>query len=196
MIKILLFESRLSDVTEMSVKGWKITIDRDKAHDQSFITVEKNGIKFTIDSTQSDDWIVLKKYYCNTCVDTKKYQTDGCRNAEGILFICDSADEKKTYAFWRNQELQILLESAGIERVSFKKDADETFDMTVYDSHDQLGAYTFKTDGALSTVIETEYSTMKDMTKVVGATYVYLMESNKLILSQHYDLEAMAQGLL
>jgi len=186
MIKILVFDIKKSDVTDMSVKGWRVSIYRDKEGGYSgYVTVEKGNVKFTLTHESSDD-VLLKKYVDNTCVDTKRYGTDGVKNCEGTLFINDHTDSKRVYAFWRNKELQNLMDSAGVEKLSFSKSPEPTFDYEIKRTGEGFGFYT---DGHIT---ETENGTCK----IFGATYLFKLQDKELIMIQQYDINKISESLM
>lgn len=187
MLKILVFDIKKSDVTDMSVKGWKVSIYRDREGGYSgYVTIEKGRVRFTLSHESAND-VILKKFVDNTCVDTKKYGTDGVKNCEGTVFINDHTDPKRVYAFWRNKEIQTLMDSAGIEKIAFAKSADKTFD---YEIEKTGEGYTFFTDGKVTEEAET------NKYKIFGATYLFKTETKELILIQDYDINEISTKLL
>ena len=198
MLRILVFDPNRSDVTDMSVKGWKVSIYRDRDHGGmgGSVTIRKGLIEFRLLQT-SPNTVELKKFVDNNCVDTKMYDTDGCVNCEGTVLINDHSDPKRCYAFWRNKELQTLLDSLGVEKMTFAKSTIVGLNKFDYDIPVKEGTegFDFYTDGSIS--LEEETGTRK----IFGATYVFRKndengKGGELIITNGYDINKLSDILL
>lgn len=130
MVKVRLFPRQKSDVTEMTAKGWRIKIYSDETDGfvSEHATVERKGVVFLVQ--RDNDKIIVKKFVEGECTDKKIYDADGVQGCDGTLYINEQNDTPKSYAFFRNSEVQILLDSIGAERMSFRGEGCMTFEMT------------------------------------------------------------------
>jgi hypothetical protein len=197
MIRILIFDLKKSDITSMSVRGWHVVMEKEEVRATIYRDFKpyNTRVRFVLEPA-IDGGVVLKRYHDifndkGDIVETirkevKHYATDGVKNCEGTLFINDHSIPDRIYGFWRNRELQSLMDSKGIEKLSFRKEESDTFDMTIENNSDVLE---FETDGF---VTKNDDNTCG----VFGATYVYRITTNELILSQKYDIEKLTEKLL
>ena len=155
------------------------------------------SVRFTICRSDDNSEVLLKKFYdyydekgnrINTeRLEVKHYNPDGVEDCEGTIFINDHSDPDRIYAFWRSKELQNLMDSKGIEKLSFRKDGDSTFDMTIEKSEGE--GFTFETDGNVTTTDTGDKA-------IFGASYVYKNDTHELILIQGYNIEKLTVDLL
>ena len=186
MIKIFLFNPLKSDVGQMRVRGWDVDI---KKNDDGFIiTVTRNQIKFVLYNAQ-DNTLKLMKYIGDSPdpVERKPYYLGNSKTCEGILYINEHSIPSKCYAFWRPQELENLMASCGLEKLSFRKDQETKFNM-ILDHFDE--GFNFITDGKFSTSEDQQH------VEIFDATYVADLNRKELILVQQYDIEELSEKIL
>jgi hypothetical protein len=189
MLRIIINDPNKTDVKDMFSKGgWKISIYRDKADKKGgiFVTIKKGNIEFQLYQIDGNE-VELKKFVDLNCVDTKRYSTDGVENCEGTIFLNDHSDPRRCYAFWRNKELQLLMDSIGIEKITFSKSFDETFDLEVPKTSDE--GYPFITDGTVALNSDNVY-------EIYGATYVIKRDNSEIIMTHKYNIENLSKKLL
>ena len=191
MLKIPILGFRKSDVTKMSVKGWKVEIYRDNVGFKGHVTFAKGNTSFTLTQVDLEN-IELEKWVDNQLVETKHYGADGCENCEGTVYINDHSDPKRCYAFWRSKELQSFLDSCGIEKLTFSRSDQPKFEYEIStnaNDYERVG-YPFYTDG----IITTDYS--RCTYSVFDATYIWKPETEELIISQSYNIDQLASVLI
>ena len=191
MLRIPILDWRTNEVTEMKVKGWKITIYRDQSlgKNKGKAIIAKGPIEFVL-TRIDNDFVQLEKWTNHNLVETKLYHADGVNNCHGMVYINDHSEPKRCYAFWRSNELQTLLDSVGIDRLVFSKSTEDTFDYETPKTSDE--GYGFQTDGAIT---EME----GDFYHIYSAKYFFRRDcenGNILVLSRNYDVEYLTKELL
>lgn len=196
MWRIPIFGTRMSDVTDMRVKGWQISIYKNgrgtlkgvtTTDIVGNVTMSKNRVQFVL--KQVDQMVYLYKLVDNVLVSEspKHYQADGSEGCEGTIFINDHSNPEKCYAFWRSKELQSLMDSCGIDRLSFSKSNEETFDYAIPITGE---GYDFLTDGSVTKEVES------NVYKIFNASYLCKPAESTLMLSQKYDINKVSKQLI
>lgn len=196
MIKIQIPDNRHSDVSDMRAKGWHAMIFRGTETDDDFITVEKRDVRFVVRivPANGEKCIEIAKYINGAIVDTKRFYENGC-GITGTLNISEGKDNSMTYAFFRNEKLQNIIDDFGLRKVIFPKEADEKFEKDVQISIDRYRQYSgnhpiappFHTDGTYEE-IKSDDSRLKKW-HISNATYIYEYTTAVLTIQQKYDTD-------
>ena len=197
MIRIKICQKKQSDATELTAKGWHISIFRDIDETDEFVTAEKNEIKFILrTSKEHPEQMELKKYVHGFYRDTKMFF--GCGTGiNGTLCISEGKTTDATYAFFRNAYLQDLMDKYQIRKIVFPKEDSKTIEKDVY--FDPKSKYAndkacielsseipFVTDGSY----ESEASITEGVQKwhIKDATFVYEYAPRTLTIPWTYDI--------
>lgn len=196
MVRIKINPKKQSDVNEMKAKGWAISVYRDRDTDSEFVTIEKGRIRFVmktiIDENTNDKYVEVKKYMDGYVKDAKRFYENGY-GVNGTFVISEGKTPDMTYAFFRNEGIQEIIDRYGLNRIVFPKEQGEKFDKTVYlditknpTSNDKNAPF-FHTDGT--------YKPAKSDNKnliafdVSNASYIYEYNTFTLTIPWKYDLE-------
>lgn len=180
MIKIKIFSKANSDASRMFAKGWDIRMYRDRENaNGSSVTAEKGNVKFIITQKDDGEHIILKKFVNETCVDTKEYRRDNTEQCEGTLFINDHRDPTNVYAFFRNEELQNLMDCCGAERLVFLRFDADTIPKTAEPETEYI------TDGEVD-----------EAGNINNATFIFTKENAELKTVQNYNMKVLEKYLL
>lgn len=203
MIRVKINRKRQSDVNEMKAKGWHVCVYREPDLNDEFVTAEKNGIRFVMKgvTTETEEHVIeIRKYVNGFYKDSKKFFDNGC-GINGTLCISEGITIENTYAFFRNEKLQDLIEEFGLRRVVFPREEGSKFSKTVYDSYEtgvesiHLGDVPvmppFHTDGVYEQLPSIEPKTNKF--EIHDATYVYEYNSLTLTIPWKYDVEYLRE---
>lgn len=205
MVRIKVSGKTQSDVTEMRAKGWHVCIYRDTNPEEEMITAEKKDIRFTVKPKTNEHGrcVEVRKYVMGYQKDSKTFYDVNC-GINGTLCISEGKNNDDTYAFFRNEALQNLLDDFNIRRVIFPREGGTKFEKDVYldvIKARQAGNYSdakssmppFHTDGTYEEV----GSESKGLRKwhVVDATYIYEYGTSTLTIPQEYDLNKIADNL-
>ncbi len=202
MVRIKISSKSQSDVTEMRAKGWHVCIYRDADANEEMVTCEKKDIRFTVKPKENDvrgRFIEVRKYVMGYQKDCKMFYDAGS-GINGTLCISEGKSNDDTYAFFRNEVLQNMLDEFGIRRVVFPRDPGDTFEKEVYFDKDKAKINEsdhpmmppFHTDGTYEQ-LRTERNLMK--WRVTNATYIYEYNTLTLTIPQIYDVNAIADKL-
>lgn len=182
MIRIKLFSRLHSDVSEMKAKGWDIALYKDTTSPEGFVehcVVSRGDVRFEI--KRRGKYIEVKRFVDGDCLDTKTYAADGVEGCEGTLYINENNREAtKTYCFFRNSELQCLLDSAGVEKMSFRGEGETSFEIMSRSEDEYI-----RTDG----VKEGAYL-------YKGCTYFLDKKTSDLFIMRDTDLNELADKIL
>ena len=192
MVKIKISSKYQSDVTEMVAKGWGVHVYRDANPSQHFITAEKNNIRFiirTVDSATGE----VKKYVDGECCNTKHFPTDGC-GVYGTLYINESSREIDVYAFFRNENIQDLMDFYGIHKVMYvDEDASEdAFSIKLYFENDTEEQTRYYTDGYVQhTVVKNtdDSAQYAHSLNISDATFVYDKDNQTLSIPRKINID-------
>ena len=191
MVKIKIDSKKLSDVSDMRAKGWHISIFR--SDDGDFIIVEKKDVRFKLGIITNDNGekcVEVTKFLHGVQKDTKLFDENGVGLC-GTICISEGKLDEETYAFFRNQKLQDIIEEFSLKRIVFPREAGNTFEKDVYHdyykSRQSKDMPTFHTDGTYEQV----ESKIKGIAQwhIVNATYVYEYNSATLTIPQKYDVD-------
>jgi hypothetical protein len=112
------------------------------------------------------------------------------------LCISEGKDTDQTYAFFRNEKLQEIIDEFGLRRIVFPREDGNTFSKIVWTKEDKQshGVPTpmFHTDGSYEDQ-GVENDTRKWL--VSGASYIYEYVSGTLTIPQQYDTEKIREIL-
>ena len=109
MIRIRINQKKVSDVTSMNAKGWRISIYRDANPLNEMVTVEKDAIKFMLDimhpavvqngtSAHTVNAVQIRKYVHGYFADSKIFMDTGS-GINGTICISEGKCVETTYAF-------------------------------------------------------------------------------------------------
>lgn len=201
MVRIKISSKSQSDVTEMRAKGWHVCIYRGADANEEMITCEKKDIRFTVKPKENERgrFIEVRKYVMGYQKDCKMFY-DANSGINGTLCISEGKTNDETYAFFRNEALQNMLDEFGIRRVVFPRDPGDTFEKEVYfdttknktNESDYPAMPPFHTDGTYEK-LKSERGLMK--WRVANATYIYEYNSATLTIPQIYDVNKVADKL-
>ena len=200
MIRIRINKKKVSDVTSMNAKGWRISIYRDPNPLNEMVTVEKDAIKFILDimhpavvqngtSAHTVNAVQIRKYVHGDFKDSKLFMDTGS-GINGTICISEGKCVETTYAFFRSEELQELIDEFGLKRVSFPKDNKEyKFDKIIQSPANipetKANIPNFHTDGTYEKIKTESGGTAW---KISGATYVYEYNTCTLTIPWEYNL--------
>lgn len=205
MIRIKINPKKQSDVNEMKAKGWSVNVWRDKDNESEFVTVEKGRIRFAmrtvLDEESKDKYVEIKKYMDGYVKDSKRFYENGY-GVNGTFVISEGKTPDMTYAFFRNEGIQEIIDDYGLNRIVFPKEKGDTFNKTVYcdvtknpsckDPNGKVAPF-FHTDG--------NYHVTKSDNKnlaayeINSATYIYEYNTCTLTIPWKYDLEKIREIL-
>jgi hypothetical protein len=196
MIRIRVNERTSTDVTDMRAKGWHVLVFRGDSADKDFLVAEKRDVRFVMKIITRDDvkYTEVTKYLDGFVKDTKLFYENDC-GITGTFCISEGKDNDSTYAFFRNERLQKIIDEFELRRIVFPKDNGETFEKIVW-VDTKYRQYTgehpvapnFHTDGTYE-MFKDEDGCMK--WRVSNATYVYEYQSGTLTIPQKYDTETI-----
>lgn len=200
MVRIKINPKRQSDVNEMKAKGWSISVYRDRENEAEFVTVEKGRIRFAmrtiIDEESKDKYVEIKKYLDGYVKDAKRFYENGY-GVNGTFVISEGKTPELTYAFFRNEGIQEIIDEFGLSRIVFPKEQGQKFDKTVYcdivknPSFKDPSMPFFHTDGTYKpTKADTKGLTAFEIS---GATYIYEYNTATLTIPWKYDLEKVRE---
>ena len=202
MVRIKISSKAHSDVTEMRAKGWHVCVYRDTNADEEMITAEKKDIRFIVKPriNENGHFVEVRKYVMGYQKDCKQFY-DAESGINGTLCISEGKSNDDTYAFFRNEALQNVLEDFGIRRVVFPHEAGDKFEKDVYldtakSRINESGLPEmppFQTDGTYEEV-RSETRGLKKW-HVVDATYIYEYNSLTLTIPQVYDIKKVVDQL-
>ena len=200
MIRIRINQKKVSDVTSMNAKGWRVSIYRDANPLNEMVTVEKDAIKFMLNimhpavvqngtSAHTVNAVQIKKYVHGYFTDSKIFMDTGS-GINGTICISEGKSVETTYAFFRSEELQELIDEFGLKRVSFPKDTKEyKFDKIIQSPatipETKANIPNFHTDGTYEKIKTESGGTAW---KISGATYVYEYNTCTLTIPWEYNL--------
>lgn len=201
MIRIKIARKKQSDVTELIAKGWRASVFRDADDAAEMITVEKGCIKFVLKRSATDPSLMeLKKYVSGYYHDTKSFYEAGC-GINGTICISEGKNSDATYAFFRNEKLQLLMDKFHLRKIIFPKEDCPKFDKDVY--YDETAKYAneayfdgpngcFITDGSSS-----EEPSIEGTRKwsVANASYIYELATQTLTIPWKYDTDKLMEIL-
>lgn len=197
MVRIKIDANSKTDVTDMRAKGWHILVFRGQTPDADFVTAEKKDVRFVMKITNNNDakCVEITKYLDGYVKDVKKFYEGGCY-LNGTLCISEGKEVEQTYAFFRNEKLQQIIDEFGLRRIVFPREDGDTFSKTVWTKEDKqsrsVPTPAFHTDGAY------EDQGVEDETRkwlVTGASYIYEYTSGTLTIPQQYDAEKIREIL-
>ena len=198
MIRIRINPKKMSDVTTMIAKGWRVSIYREPDPLNESVTVEKDAIKFMIkiidcileESATPVTAVEIRKYVHGYLSDTRTFYDTGS-HINGMIGISEGRTVETTYAFFRSEELQDIVDEFGLKKVVFPKTAhDRKLDKVVLSPHyfpeNKSGIPPFHTDGKYN-----KHSSDTDAVnwQIWDATYVYEYNTCTLSLPWKYDPE-------
>lgn len=200
MIRIRINPKKASDVTTMYAKGWRVSIFREAKSENEMVVVEKDVLRFvmTIMSMNRADEgeppvriqaVQIKKFVHGYFVDSRIFLDTGS-GINGTICISEGRTVETTYAFFRSEELQKLIEEFDIKRVAFPKDTTAyRFEKqiiipndTIVDSHTMPE---FHTDGTYQLIKTPDGD---NAWLVSNATYVYEYKIRTLTIPWEYNL--------
>lgn len=201
MIRIRINQKKVSDVTSMNAKGWRVSIFRESIAINEMVTVEKDAIKFVVsimnvNRSKPEDHLVhnvnavqIRKYVHGYYTDSKIFLDTGS-GINGTICISEGRSVETTYAFFRSEELQELIDDYGLKRVSFPKDiSGYLFDKIVPSPANlpetKASLPPFHTDGSYE-----KYKTEDgDIAwRIHGASYVYEYNTCTLTIPWEYNI--------
>lgn len=202
MIKIKISSGSQSDVTDMRAKGWHLMVFRGIASDDDFITVAKNDVRFVMRVVKHDNekYLEIAKYLDGVFKESKQFYENGC-GIRGTLCISEGKEPDLTYAFFRNEKLQDIIDEFGLRRIIFPREPGDHFEKEVQVDLDKYKQYTgehptapsFHTDGTYEE-IPSDNRRLKKW-KVSNATYIYEYNTGTLTIPQKYDTNKIWQTL-
>lgn len=194
MIKIRINSGSQSDVTDMRAKGWHIMVFRGTVADDDFVTVSKNDIRFVMRVVLHDKkkYLEIAKYVDGMFKESKQFYENGCGIC-GTLCISEGKELDLTYAFFRNEKLQEIIDEFGLRRIIFPREAGDHFEKEIQVDMEKYKQYTgehpvapsFHTDGTYEE-IQSDNRYLKKW-KVSNATYIYEYNTGTLTIPQEYD---------
>ena len=187
-IKFKIVSKNISDVTDMTAKGWRASVFRDLALKDEFVVISKDRIKFNVSVNAENKQIVVDRYIDGKKIDYKRFHDTG-NGINGMIFIVEDDEIEKTYAFFRTEELQDLIETYHLHKVIIAKQAGDVFELTIPATRDDHAASAdvyptmppFHTDGTFE--LDSENNTWH----IANATYVYDYQNQVLTIPQVYD---------
>jgi len=200
MIRIRINQKKVSDVTSMNAKGWRVSIYRDANPLNEMATVEKDAIKFMLSimhpavlqngtSAHTVNAVQIKKYVHGYFTDSKIFMDTGS-GINGTICISEGKCVETTYAFFRSEELQKIIDDYGLKRVSFPKDiSGYSFDKIVPSPANlpetKASLPPFHTDGSYE-----KYKTEDGNVawRIHGASYVYEYNTCTLTIPWEYNI--------
>lgn len=201
MVKIKVSGKGKSDVTEMKAKGWRALIFRAPAPEEEMIVVDKNDVRFVVKTVSKDNerYTEVVKYISGFKKDTKQFCDCDC-GINGTLSISEGKDSDSTYAFFRNEKLQRVIDDFKINRIIFPREGGVTFEKEVHfdtTKHSinecNKNLPPFHTDGNYETIKSTDRNVRK--WRVSGATYIFEYVTRTLTIPQNYDIDKIAEIL-
>lgn len=195
MIKFKINDPSKSDVTKMFAKKWRMTIygKGTLKENLDIVHVEKDDVLFVIYLDKDKHNIIVDRFIDDIFIDRKSFHDDG-DGVVGTFCILEGETSRTTYAFFRTEKLQQLMDQYGI-RISFSKESGNMINkFRIHQSWDNLvygGTVPemppFHTDGTF-TCMKNEDRRENEWI-VSGATYIYGYPQCILYLPQDYDLE-------
>ena len=196
MIKIRICSKDQSDVTEMKAKGWLIKIMREANPHKTQIVAEKGNVQYVLSTIKNDGEILvsLKTFVFGELTSEKQSPSDGC-GVYGTLYISESSNEARGYAFFRNEAVQNFMDFFGIRQVKYTEDAvmTESFSQTIQfeDDSEELGDR-FVTDGFVShNAIQNEDGVWSHSVSISYASYLYDKQMMTLSIPYRYDINRL-----
>ena len=118
----------------------------------------------------------------------------------GTLSISEGKDSDSTYAFFRNEKLQRVIDDFNINRIIFPREGGTTFEKEVHFDTTKHSVNEcnknlppFHTDGSYETIKSTDRNVRK--WRVSGATYIFEYITRTLTIPQNYDIDKIAEIL-
>lgn len=200
MIRIRINQKKVSDVTSMNAKGWRVSIFRESIAVNEMVTVEKDAIKFMLNimhpavvqngtGAHTVNAVQIRKYVHGYFTDSKIFMDTGS-GINGTICISEGRSVETTYAFFRSEELQKIIDDYGLKKVSFPKDiTGYVFDKIVPSPANlpetKASLPPFHTDGSYE-----KYKTEDGNIawRIHGASYVYEYNTCTLTIPWEYNI--------
>lgn len=190
--KIKIDSATKSDVISMTMRGgWKVHIYRNPDDEKKdFVTVTRDPHRFHM--YIDDNCIVIDRYFDGRKMDTKRFHDTGS-GINGLLFISENPISNLTYAYFRTEQLQSIMDDFDIVRVEIAKEPGVTFDKTI-EYITLNGMPHFHTDGTYE-LRENPDDPNRSEWLIGGATYIWDYENRRLHIPQVFDHRALRQKL-
>jgi hypothetical protein len=196
MLKFKISKKENSDVTEYRAKGWVAKVLREANPNNTMIIVEseKDNTMFKLRTILKDGEILgeLTQLYYGETISTKYFPTNGC-GVFGTLYVFDASDPKKIYAFFRNEELQNLMDYFSIRKITFTDDNTSAMSDRItkkFYYEDQSDENKYKTDGynTHNCIKNEEDNTISHSVNITDATFILDMDQLELFLPFKYSI--------
>lgn len=211
MIRIRINQKKVSDVTSMNAKGWRVSVFRESKPENEMVTVERDAIKFVMSIMQVPrshaelDWtgmttmiqaVQIKKYIHGYFTDSKIFMDTGS-GINGTICISEGKTVETTYAFFQSEELDQLKQEFDIKKITFPKDIrGYRFDKIIpwdevsYEPGAKLTVPKFHTDGVYELIQDEDG---RAAWQIGNATYVYEYERHVLTIPWEYNLKQIRE---
>lgn len=198
MIKVKVNGQHESDVSEMNAQGWNVCVYREPRHQSmDFITAHKGEFRFVVYCTADDEgdpMICIKKYLNGVCRESKKFYNPN-NSINGLLFISEGKTPETTYAFFRNEDLQSIMDEFDVRKIVFPAKDGERFTKVVYDNDTvKASPPPFHTDGIYDIIDEGIINGLRKY-EVHGASYIYEYRTSVLTIPWKYDCGKIREQL-
>lgn len=194
MLKLKISKKENSDVTEYRAKGWTAKVLREANPNNTQIIVEKGDIIFKLRTIWKEGEVLgeLTKYIGGEPMGVKYFPTNNC-GVFGTLYISDSSDSKRVYAFFRNEELQNLIDYFSIRKITFADEnnltvmSDRISQKLYYEDESEENKY--RADGIIThNCIQNEDGTISHSVNITDATFILDMNELELFLPLKYSI--------
>lgn len=200
MVRIKINSNAQTDVTDMRAKGWHALVFRGTPaqSNEDFVTVEKKDIRFVARITMHEDTkcVEVLKYLDGYLKDVKQFYENGC-GINGTLCISEGKSADLTYAFFRNEKLQKIIDEFGLRRIVFPRDPGDKFEKDVQIDLARYQQYTgnkhypiapsFHTDGTYEEIKPDDRNIKR--WHVANASYILEFNTMTLTIPQKYDTD-------